>query len=77
MVRLVCEAESGYVYNMEMYAAEGKKLEDTFLSFLDRNLGCNQHICQGNFYNSVKLAETLLDREVRVCGTVRAKRHSM
>jgi len=57
---------------MEMYAAEGKKLEDTFLSLLDRSLGYNQHICQRNFYNSVKLAETLLDREVRVCGTLRA-----
>jgi hypothetical protein len=61
---------------MEMYAAEGKKLEDTLLSLLDRNLGYSYHICQGNFYSSVKLAETLLDREVRVCGTVRADGHS-
>jgi len=56
--------------------AEGKKLEDTFLSLLDRNLGYNQRICRRNFYNSVKLAETLLDREVRVCGTLRANGHS-
>jgi hypothetical protein len=75
-VRLVCETVSGYISNLEMYTAEGKKLEDTFLSLLDRNLGYNHHICQGTFYNSVKLAEILLDREVRVCSTVKANGHS-
>ena len=39
------------------------------LSLLDRNLGQNHHIYQDNFYNSVRLAQTLLDRNVRVCGT--------
>ena len=39
LVRMMCEAESGYVCNMEIYSAEGKKLEDTTLSLLDRNLG--------------------------------------
>ena len=38
LVRMVCEAVSGYICNMEMYSAEGKKLEDTMLSLLDRNL---------------------------------------
>ena len=59
---------------MEIYSAEGKKLEDTVLSLLDRNLGQNHHIYQDNFYNSVRLAQTLLDRNVRVCGTMRANR---
>ena len=44
------------------------------LSLLDRNLGQNHHIYQDNFYNSVRLAQTLLDRNVRVCGTMRANR---
>jgi len=44
------------------------------LSLLDRNLDQNQHIYQDNFYNSVRLAETLLDRKVRVCGTIRVNR---
>jgi hypothetical protein len=43
-------------------------------SLLERNLGHNHHLYQDNFYNSVKLAETLLDRNVRVCGTMRANR---
>jgi hypothetical protein len=59
---MVCEALSGYVCNMDMYAAEGKKLEDTVLSLLDRNLGQNHHIYLDNFYDSVKVADTLLDR---------------
>jgi hypothetical protein len=47
---------------MDMYAAEGKKLEDTVLSLLDRNLGQNHHIYLDYFYDSVKVAETLPDR---------------
>jgi len=39
LVRMVCEVVSDYMCNIEMYSAEGKKLEDTVLSLLDRNLG--------------------------------------
>ena len=73
-MRMVCEALLGYICSMEMYSAEGKKLEDTVLSLLDRNLGQNHCIYQDNFYNSVRLAQTLVDRNVRVCGTMRANR---
>ena len=59
---------------MEIYSAEGKKLEDTVLSLLDRNLGQNHHVYHDNYYNSVRLAQTLPDRNVRVCGTMRANR---
>jgi len=48
---MVCEAISGYICNMEIYSAEGKKLEDTVLSLLDRNLDQNHYISQDNFYN--------------------------
>jgi len=74
LVRIVLEAVSGYICNMEIYSAERKKLEDTVLSLLDKNLGQNPHIYQDSFYNSVRLAQTLLDRNVRVCGTMRANR---
>ena len=36
LVRMMCEAVLGYVCNMEICSAEGKKLEDTVLSLLDR-----------------------------------------
>jgi len=35
LVRMLCEAVSGCICNMEIYSAEGKKLEDTMLSLLD------------------------------------------
>ena len=74
LVRMVCEAVSGYICNMDIYSVEGKKLEDTVLSLLDGNLGLNHHTYQDSYYNSVRLAQTLLDRNVRVCGTMRANR---
>ena len=74
LVRMVCEGVLGYICNMEIYWAGGKKLEDTMLSLLDRNLGQIHHIYQDNFYNNVRLAQTLLDRNMRVCSTMRAKR---
>jgi hypothetical protein len=63
VVIMVCKAVSGYVCYMEIYGAEGKKLEDTILSLLDRNLCQSHHIYEDSFYNSVGLAETLLDRK--------------
>ena len=74
LVRMVCDAISGYICNMEIYSAEWKKLEDTVFSLLDRNFGQNHCIYQDNFYNSVRLAQTLLDKNVRVCSTVRVNR---
>jgi hypothetical protein len=52
LVRMVCEEVSGYICNMEIYAAEVKKLEDTVLTLSDTNLGQNHHIYLENFYNS-------------------------
>ena len=72
---MVCEAVSGYICNVEIYTAEGKKLEkDTVLSLSDRNLSQDYHIYKENFCNSVKLAQTLLDRKVRACSTMRPNR---
>jgi len=41
---MVCKAVSGYICNMETYSAERKKLEDTMLLLLERNLGQNHYI---------------------------------
>jgi hypothetical protein len=73
LVRKVCETMAGYVCNMEIYAAEGKKLENTVLSVLDKYLGKNHHIYQDNFYNSVKLAKTFY-KNTNVCVIMMAKR---
>jgi len=70
----VCEAVSGYICKIEIYSAQGKKLEDTVLSLLDRCVGQNHHIYQDNFYHSARLTQILLDRNVTGCFTLRAKR---
>jgi len=46
----------------------------TELSNLDRNLSQNHHIYQDNFYKSERLAQTSLDRNMRVCGTMGVNR---
>jgi len=46
LVRVMCEAVSGYICTMKIHTAEGQKLEDTVLLLFDRNLGQNHHIRQ-------------------------------
>jgi hypothetical protein len=70
LVRMVFEVVLGYICDMERYSAERKKLEDTVLSLL----GQNHHIYQDNLCNSARLAQTLLNRNVRVCSTLRPNR---
>ena len=41
-------------------------------NFLLSLVAQNHHVFLDNFYKSVRLAKTLLDRKVRVFGTVRA-----
>jgi len=38
------------------------------------DLGENYYTHQDNFYNSERLAQTMLDRNMRVCGSMRANR---
>jgi hypothetical protein len=71
---MLCEAKTGYISNMEIYTAEGKKLNDTVTSVLENNVCVHHHVYQDNFYNSVNLAENLLKRNIRVCGTMRPNR---
>ena len=62
--------------NMEIYAAEWKKVEDKVLSLLGKFRLESLHLAK-HFCNCVRLAETLIDRRVRVCVTMRAnKKHS-
>ena len=73
-MRMVCEAVLGSICNMEICSAEGKKLEETMIPLLHSNVGQKHHIYQDNYYNSVRFAQTLLDRNVRACGTMKANR---
>ena len=71
---MVTESTSGYIFNLEIYASEGKKLQETIFTLLEPYLDQNYHVYQDIYYNYVTTAETLLSRQVRVCGTVRVNR---
>jgi hypothetical protein len=74
LARMLREAKTGYISNMEIYTAQGKKLNDTVMSVLENNLGAHHHVYQDNFYNSVNLVGNLLKHKIRVCGTMRPYR---
>ncbi|KAF8784272.1 PiggyBac transposable element-derived protein like [Argiope bruennichi] len=74
LVRMVCESESGYICNFEVYSGVGKKLEETILSILQPYFGFNHHVYQDNYYNNVSTASILLQNKIRVCGTIRENR---
>jgi hypothetical protein len=62
---------------MEIYTAQGKKLNDTVMSVLENNVGVHHHVCQDNFCNSVNLAENL-KWNITVCGMMKPnKRNSI
>jgi hypothetical protein len=45
---------------MEIYTAEGKKLEELIFSVLEPYLDLWHYVYQDNYYNSVEIAEKLL-----------------
>jgi hypothetical protein len=57
---MLCETKTGCTSNIEIYRAQGKKLNDTIMSLLENNVGVHYHVYQDNFYNSVNLAEKLM-----------------
>ena len=74
LYRVLCEARSGYISNMEIYTAKGKKLDQTIMSLLDKNICLGYHLYMDNYYNSIRTAELLMKNGTRVCGTIRANR---
>ncbi|XP_076302331.1 uncharacterized protein LOC143220596 [Lasioglossum baleicum] len=56
-VRAVSEACAGYLCNICVYTANGKKLEDTVLSVIEPCKNMWHHIYQDNYFNSVKMAK--------------------
>jgi hypothetical protein len=61
-----------YICNKDIYTAEGRKLEDTIFSVIGDNFKLNHYVHQDIYYNSMKVAETLLDKKTRVCYAVQA-----
>ena len=51
-----------------------EKVQETIFTLLEPYLDQNYHVYQDNYHNHVTIAETLLSRQVRVCGTIRVNR---
>ncbi|XP_050452133.1 piggyBac transposable element-derived protein 5-like [Cataglyphis hispanica] len=74
LVRMLCEATSGYICNFKVYSGTAGRLQDTVLSILRPYMGFHHHIYMDNYYNSVNTAELLLQNSTRICGTIRSNR---
>ncbi|CAK9801059.1 PiggyBac transposable element-derived protein 4 [Anthophora plagiata] len=74
LVRMLCEATSGYICNFKVYSGSEATLESTVLTILDPYVGFHHHVYMDNYYNSVHTAELLLQKKTRVRGTIRANR---
>lgn len=53
---------------------EGEKLEETILTIVTPCLRLWHHVYQDSYCNSMSVAETLLNRMVRVCSMIKTNR---
>ena len=79
---ILCET-SGYVYNMLVYCGKMDPMagfghaESVVLKLMDNRLDKGHVLFIDNFYTSVPLAKTLLEKKTYVCGTVRRNRKNL
>jgi len=79
---LLCESDSGYVYNIEVYTGKSDGLYVAEIgatgSVVARLTKCienqNYHVYMDRFYNSPALTKYLLTRKIQSCGTVQVNR---
>jgi hypothetical protein len=64
LVRMVCESMSGYICNMQIYDGKCGPLTETVSLLLEPYEGKVYHLYQDNYYNSVFLAEELLQKSI-------------
>lgn len=74
LFRVICEAESGYICNFKIYTGSSSDLAGTINTLVHPYIGVNHHLYMDNYYNSVKIVEDLLNKNIRVCGTLRQNR---
>lgn len=74
LVRMVCEATTGYICNLEVYCEKDVKLYDAISKVLTPYFNLWHHVYMDNYYNSVENCERLLEHKIRCCGTIRINR---
>ncbi|XP_046837222.1 piggyBac transposable element-derived protein 4-like [Vespa crabro] len=71
LVRMLCDSVTGYISRYKMYSGIKKPLKDTVIKLLKNVTGKWNHLYMDSYYNSVELAEDLLTKKIRICGTLR------
>ena len=71
---MLVEAQTGYIYNFDVYSGVSKSTKDTVCALIDALLGKGYKLCMDNYHNSVDLCSYLFDHQVYVCGTLRLAR---
>jgi hypothetical protein len=66
LVWIVCESTSGYICNIQIYDGKCGPLTETVSLLLEPYEGKGYHLYQDNYYKSVRLAEELLQKSIRV-----------
>jgi hypothetical protein len=64
LVWMVCESMSGYICNMQIYDGKCRPLTETVSLLLEPYEGKGYHLYQDNYYNSVHVAEELLQKSI-------------
>lgn len=74
LIRMMCDSITGYISSFKIYSGVGQPLAKTVMELLTPSYGKWHHLYMDNYYNSVELAENLLEKKIRVCGTIRQNR---
>ncbi|XP_048514356.1 piggyBac transposable element-derived protein 4-like [Athalia rosae] len=74
LIRMLCDSMTGYISRFQIYSGSKIPSKDTVTKLLKNVSGKWHHLYMDNYYNSVDLAEDLLIKKIRVCGTLRQNR---
>jgi len=74
LVRMVCESSTGYICNLQIYDGKCGPLTETVGFLLEPYEGKGYHLYQDTYYSSVHQTNELLQKLIRVCGTIRVNR---
>jgi len=68
---LVCGSSTGYICNLQIYDGKCGSLTETVGFLLEPYEGKGYHLYQDSYYNIVHQTNELLQKLIRVCGTIR------
>ena len=71
---MVCESSTGYICNVQIYYGKCGTLTEMVGFLIEPYEGKGCHLYQDNYYNSVLQTNELLQKLIRVCGTIRVNR---